>query len=93
MIDEELLSAIENHEENPALARLIEIGRQKSYVTIDDIFTSFRSGVGCRPIRGPLPLMSAGVPYLKMHPEADRAKRTIRRRGSRGRSRKSMVGR
>ena len=43
MIDEELLNAIEGREndEHPAIARLIEFGRQKSYVTIDDILTFF----------------------------------------------------
>ncbi|MEM2961313.1 MAG: RNA polymerase sigma factor region1.1 domain-containing protein, partial [Candidatus Bathyarchaeia archaeon] len=42
MIDEDLLSAIEEREsEHPALARLIELGRQKGYVTIDDILRFF----------------------------------------------------
>jgi RNA polymerase primary sigma factor len=42
MIDEELLSAIEEREEeHPALARLIDMGRKKGYVTIDDILTFF----------------------------------------------------
>ncbi|UCH60386.1 MAG: sigma-70 family RNA polymerase sigma factor [Anaerolineales bacterium] len=42
MIDEDLLSAIEDREnEHPAIARLLELGRQKSYVTIDDILAFF----------------------------------------------------
>jgi len=42
MIDEDLLSAIEDREnEHPAIARLLELGRQKSYVTIDDILIFF----------------------------------------------------
>jgi len=42
MIDEDLLNAIEEREdEHPAVARLIELGRQKSYVTIDDILSFF----------------------------------------------------
>ncbi|MGW8251913.1 MAG: sigma-70 family RNA polymerase sigma factor [Anaerolineales bacterium] len=43
MIDEDLLNAIADREEDehPAIARLIEFGRQKSYVTIDDILTFF----------------------------------------------------
>ena len=43
MIDEELLNAIEDRDENehPAIARLIELGRQKTYVTIDDILNFF----------------------------------------------------
>ena len=42
MIDEELINAIANREdEHPAVARLIELGRQKTYVTIDDILNFF----------------------------------------------------
>ena len=41
MIDEKLLSEIEGQEEHPAIARLIELGRQKSFVTIDDILNLF----------------------------------------------------
>jgi RNA polymerase primary sigma factor len=42
MIDEDLLSAIEDHDDDhPAVSRLIELGRQKSYVTIDDILSFF----------------------------------------------------
>ena len=38
MIEEDLIRSIgDREEESPAVARLIEIGRQKSYVTIDDI--------------------------------------------------------
>jgi len=42
MIDEDLLNAIEDREDDhPAVARLIELGRQKSYVTLDDILSFF----------------------------------------------------
>jgi RNA polymerase primary sigma factor len=43
MIDEDLLNAIADREddEHPAIARLLEFGRQKTYVTIDDILTFF----------------------------------------------------
>ncbi|MBN2147676.1 MAG: sigma-70 family RNA polymerase sigma factor [Anaerolineales bacterium] len=42
MIEEELISALsEREDEHPAIARLIELGRQKSYVTIDDILNFF----------------------------------------------------
>ncbi len=41
MIDEELLHDIEEPDEHPAIARLIELGRQKTYVTIDDILSFF----------------------------------------------------
>ena len=42
MFDEEMINALANREEeHPAIARLIELGRQKSYVTIDDILGFF----------------------------------------------------
>jgi RNA polymerase primary sigma factor len=42
MIDEELLTAMEEREEeHPAIARLIELGRRKSFVSIDDILRFF----------------------------------------------------
>ena len=43
MIDEDLLNAIadRDEDEHPAISRLVEFGRQKSYVTIDDILTFF----------------------------------------------------
>ena len=43
MIDDEMIHSIgDREEENSAIARLIEIGRQKSFVTIDDILIFFR---------------------------------------------------
>ena len=42
MIDDELINALEDREnEHPAIGRLIELGRQKTYVTIDDILNFF----------------------------------------------------
>jgi RNA polymerase primary sigma factor len=41
MIDEELLNEIDDQEEHPAIARLIELGRKKTFVTIDDILRLF----------------------------------------------------
>ncbi len=43
MIDEDLLNAISDRDEDehPAIARLVEFGRQKTYVTIDDILIFF----------------------------------------------------
>ncbi len=43
MIDEELLNEIDENEGegHPAIARLIELGHQKSFVTIDDIMSLF----------------------------------------------------
>jgi RNA polymerase primary sigma factor len=40
MIDEELLKEIEE-QDHPAIAQLIELGRQKTFVTIDDILAFF----------------------------------------------------
>lgn len=43
MINEDLLNAISDRDEDehPAIARLVEFGRQKTYVTIDDILLFF----------------------------------------------------
>jgi RNA polymerase primary sigma factor len=70
MIDEELLNAIENQEEHPALARLIEIGRQKSYVTIDDILHFFPEAEQDvdQLEEAFAALISAGIPYLEDAP-------------------------
>ena len=67
MIDEELINVLANREEeHPAIARLIEFGRQKSYVTIDDILGFFPE------VEQDLDqleevfasLLSAGIPYM-----------------------------
>ncbi len=67
MIDEELLDAIdERDDEYPAIARLIEMGRQKSYVTIDDILRFFPEAE--RDVdqleEAFAALISAGIPYV-----------------------------
>jgi hypothetical protein len=42
MIDEELLTSLEEQEDrHNAVARLIELGRQQSFVTYDDILKFF----------------------------------------------------
>ncbi len=41
MMDDALINVVEDEEEYSAIARLIELGRQKSYVTIDDILHFF----------------------------------------------------
>ena len=68
MIDEELLSEIEDHEEDdhPAIARLIELGRQKTYVTIDDILGFFPDAEQDvdQLEEAFAALISAGIPYL-----------------------------
>jgi RNA polymerase primary sigma factor len=67
MIDDELLNAIEEHEEeHPAIARLIELGRQKSYVTIDDILSLFPDAEQDldQLEEAFAALVSAGIPYI-----------------------------
>ncbi len=67
MIDEDLLNAIEDQEEDhPALARLIELGRQKSYVTIDDILIFFPEAEQDvdQLEEAFAALLSAGIPYV-----------------------------
>jgi len=66
MIDEELLHDIEEPDEHPAIARLIELGRQKSYVTIDDILGFFPEAEQDvdQLEEAFAALLSAGIPYL-----------------------------
>jgi RNA polymerase primary sigma factor len=67
MIDDELLNAIEeNEDEHPAVARLIEMGRQKSYITIDDILSFFPDAEQDvdQLEEAFAALISAGIPYV-----------------------------
>jgi RNA polymerase primary sigma factor len=67
MIDDELLNTIDDHEEeHPALARLIDLGRQKSYITIDDILTFFPEAEQDvdQLEEAFAALISAGIPYV-----------------------------
>ena len=66
MIDDELLNEISGREEHPAIARLIELGRQKSYVTIDDILSLFPEAEQDvdQLEEAFAALLSAGIPYL-----------------------------
>ncbi len=68
MIDEELLSAIEDREddEHPSIAQLIELGRQKSFVTIDDILHFFPEAEQDvdQLEEAFAALISAGIPYI-----------------------------
>jgi RNA polymerase primary sigma factor len=67
MIDEELLTSIEDQEEeHPAIARLIELGRQKSFVTIDDILHFFPEAEQDvdQLEEAFAALISAGIPYM-----------------------------
>ena len=69
MIDDELLTTYEGREEeegHPAIARLIELGRQKSYVTIDDILSFFPEAEQDvdQLEEAFAALFSAGIPYV-----------------------------
>ncbi len=67
MIDDELIHAIDDHEdEHPAVARLIELGRQKAFVTIDDILSFFPEAEQDvdQLEEAFAALMSAGIPYV-----------------------------
>ncbi|GAB4404851.1 MAG: RNA polymerase sigma factor RpoD [Anaerolineales bacterium] len=68
MIDEDLLTTMDDDpdEEHSAIARLIELGRQKSYVTIDDILVFFpevEQDVD-QLEEAFAALISAGIPYV-----------------------------
>src|SRR4030042_5597448 len=67
MINEELLKGIEEPDENTAIARLIELGRQKSYVTIDDILNLFPEAENDvdQLEEAFAALLSAGIPYVE----------------------------
>ncbi len=67
MIDDELIHSIDEHEEeHPAIARLIEMGRQKSFITIDDILTFFpEAETDVDQLEEAFAaLISAGIPYV-----------------------------
>src|SRR3970040_66885 len=67
MIDEDLLTEMEEREEeHPAIARLIELGRRKSFVTIDDILRFFPEAEQDvdQLEEAFAALISAGIPYI-----------------------------
>jgi len=66
-MDDALINVVEEEEEYPAIARLIELGRQKSYVTIDDILHFFpEAEQDVEQLEEAFAaLMSAGVPYVE----------------------------
>jgi RNA polymerase primary sigma factor len=67
MIDDELLTGIEEPDEHPAIARLIELGRQKSFVTIDDILGFFPEAEQDvdQLEEAFAALLSAGIPFVE----------------------------
>ena len=66
MINDDLIAGIGDQEENPAVARLIEMGRQKTYVTIDDILSFFPDAEHDVDILEETfaALLSAGIPFV-----------------------------
>lgn len=66
MIDDELLNEMDEQEGHPAIARLIELGRQKTYVTIDDILGFFPDAEQDvdQLEEAFAALISAGIPYI-----------------------------
>jgi RNA polymerase primary sigma factor len=67
-MEKEIITVVEEEEEQyPKIARLIDLGRQKSYVTIDDIlhfFPEAEQDVG-QLEEAFAALMSAGIPYVE----------------------------
>ena len=74
MINEDLLSNIDDRDEHehPAIARLIELGRHKTYVTIDDILNFFPEAEQDvdQLEEAFAALLSAGIPYVDDVPVA-----------------------
>ncbi|MCE1253305.1 MAG: sigma-70 family RNA polymerase sigma factor [Anaerolineae bacterium] len=69
-MDDALINIVDDEEEYPAIARLIEFGKQKSYVTIDDILHFFPDAEqDVEQLEEAFSaLMSAGVPYFEYSP-------------------------
>jgi len=69
-MDDALINVVDEDEEYPAIARLIELGRQKSYVTIDDILHFFpEAEQDVEQLEEAFAaLMSAGIPYVEDTP-------------------------
>ena len=66
-MDDSLINVVDEDEEYPAIARLVELGRQKSYVTIDDILHFFpEAEQDVEQLEEAFAaLLSAGIPYLE----------------------------
>jgi len=66
MINEELLNELEERDSHSAIARLIELGRRKSFVTIDDILRLFPEAEQDvdQLEEAFAALLSAGIPFL-----------------------------
>jgi RNA polymerase primary sigma factor len=67
VMEDPLLNIVDDEEEYPAIARLIELGRQKTYVTIDDILHFFpEAEQDVEQLEEAFAaLLSAGIAYLE----------------------------
>jgi RNA polymerase primary sigma factor len=67
VMEDPLLNVVDDEEEYPAIARLIELGRQKTYVTIDDILHFFpEAEQDVEQLEEAFAaLLSAGIAYLE----------------------------
>src|SRR4030067_2594425 len=66
-MDVEKILMVDEEEEFPAIARLIELGRQKSYVTLDDILHFFpEAEQDVEQLEEAFSaLLSAGIPFME----------------------------
>src|SRR6202142_1143264 len=66
-MDVEKIIIVDEEEEFPAIARLIELGRQKSYVTLDDILHFFpEAEQDVEKLEEAFAaLLSAGIPFVE----------------------------
>jgi len=66
-MEDVLINVVDEDEEYPAIARLIELGRQKTYVTIDDILHFFPDAEqDVEQLEEAFAaLISAGIPYVE----------------------------
>lgn len=66
-MDKPIISIDDEDEDYPAIARLIELGRQKTYITIDDILQFFpEAEQDVEQLEETFAaLMSAGIPYVE----------------------------
>jgi RNA polymerase primary sigma factor len=78
-MDDSLIHVVDEDEEYPAIARLIELGRQKSFVTIDDILHFFpEAEQDVEQLEEAFAaLMSAGIPYTEDTPTEEIAEEPL----------------
>ncbi len=85
MLNDDYLNVLSEREdeENPALARLIELGRQKSFVTIDDILSFFPEAEQDvdQLEEAFAALLSAGIPYVDEAAEAGPSEEELEEEG------------